>query len=72
VGTRFTILLANYTDRSAQVTIHNALGQQLYARDVQMPSGNELLAIPSDAWASGVYFVRVKTAGTNMVQRIVK
>lgn len=72
VGARFTILLANYTDRSAQVTIHNALGQQLYARDVQMPSGNELLAIPSDAWASGVYFVRVKTAGTNMVQRIVK
>lgn len=72
VGSRFTILLANYTDRSAQVTIHNALGQQLYGRDVQMPSGNELLTIPSEAWSSGVYFVRVKTAGTNMVQRIVK
>lgn len=72
VGSQFSILLANFNDPSAQITIHNAAGQLMYKNTVNLPAGNELLSIPSASWSQGVYFFRVKSASTNYVQRIMK
>lgn len=72
VGSQFSILLANFNDPSAAVTIHNAAGQLMYKNTANLPAGNELLLIPSASWSQGVYFVRVKSASTNYVQRIMK
>lgn len=72
VGSQFSILLAGYKDSSAQISIHNAAGQLMYHQTPNLPAGNELLTIPSGTWSQGVYFVRVKSASTNYVQRIVK
>jgi aminopeptidase N len=72
VGSQFSILLANFNDPSAQITIHNAAGQLMYKNNASLPAGNELLLIPSLSWSPGVYFVRVKSASANFVQRIVK
>lgn len=72
IGSQFSILLAGFTDASAQVTIHNAAGQLMYRQTPTLPAGNELLTIPCASWSQGVYFIRVKSASTNHVQRILK
>ena len=72
VGGQFSILLANFADPSAQITIHNSAGQLMYKNNASLPAGNELILIPSASWSQGVYFVRVKSASVNYVQRIMK
>lgn len=72
VGARFSVLLGNYQDKTADITIHNAAGQRVFAQSLQMPGGNDLVNIASASWASGVYFIRVQSANTHYVQRIVK
>jgi aminopeptidase N len=72
VGDQFSILLNNFTSNTAAVTVHNALGQLLWKQDIALPTGNDLLTIPSSSWARGVYVVRVRSNDMNFVKRIVK
>jgi hypothetical protein len=72
VGDQFSILLNNFTSNTAAVTVHSALGQLLWKQDIALPTGNDLLTIPSSSWARGVYVVRVRSNDMNFVKRIVK
>jgi hypothetical protein len=72
VGDQFTILLTNFTSPEASVTIHNAIGQLMYKKELSMQTGNNILNITSSGWSRGIYMLRVKNKDQNYVKRIVK
>jgi aminopeptidase N len=72
VGDQFSISLTKFSQPSASVTIHNAAGQLMYKKLLELPAGNDLLNIPSASWSSGMYVIRISSNGFNHVQRIIK
>jgi aminopeptidase N len=72
IGDQFAILLNNFTSPAASVTIHNAKGQLMWKQDIPLPTGNDLLTIPSSTWSRGIYFVRVRSKDSNFVKTILK
>lgn len=56
----------------AQVTVTDAAGRQIETMKVGLASGRTLLPLSTSAWASGVYFIQVKTAQEVKVQKVIK
>ncbi len=50
-----------------QVEVFNALGQQMSAQQITVGGGNSRFQIPVTGYADGIYFVRVRKSGSNVV-----
>ena len=50
--------------KSGNVTVYNAMGQQVYFQELQ--EGDSLLEIPTDNWEGGQYHAKIEIEGNNI------
>ncbi|HLO79497.1 MAG TPA: M1 family aminopeptidase [Chitinophagaceae bacterium] len=72
VGDQFNILLRNFSSDKAGITIHNAAGQLIWKQELSLPTGSDLLSIPSSTWSRGIYILSVNSKDSKFVKRIMK
>ncbi len=72
VGDQFNVLLRNFSADKANITIHNAAGQLIWKQEHSLPTGSDLLSIPSSTWSRGIYILSVKSKDSKFVKRIMK
>jgi hypothetical protein len=66
------VYLHNFNATNAQVTILNAVGQQMYRQSVTLTNGAEFLNIPSGSWSSGMYSIQVLAGDKKMVKQFIR
>ena len=66
------VYLHNFNASNAQVTILNAVGQQMYRQSVTLTNGAEFLNIPSGSWSSGMYSIQVLAGDKKMVKQFIR
>ncbi len=67
-----TIFIHDFTAATAHIQISNAAGQIMYKRTVTLTNGAELIQLPTQQWARGIYFVQVVAGGKKIVKEIVR
>lgn len=66
------VYLHNFNAANAQVTILNAVGQQMYRQSVKLTDGAEFLNIPSGSWSSGMYSIQVLAGDKKMLKQFIR
>jgi Secretion system C-terminal sorting domain len=72
VGDQFNVLLRNFSTDKASITIHNAAGQLIWKQELYIPTGADLITIPSSTWSRGIYMLSVKSKDSKFVKRMMK
>lgn len=67
-----SILLHDFRGTSANVNITNAKGQRMYMRAIGLINGAELIQIPTQNWAPGMYVILIDVAGKKIVKQVVR
>ena len=67
-----SILLHDFRGTSANVNITNAKGQRMYMRVIGLTNGAELIQIPTQNWAPGMYVILIDVAGKKIVKQVVR
>jgi len=50
------------TNTAGKVSVINLLGEVVSVEHRHFSSGNNMFSLPTDTWASGIYFVRLLTS----------
>ena len=66
------IFLHDFNAASAQINITNAAGQMTYKRTIALTNGAELIQLPTQQWARGIYFAQVVAGGKKIVKKITR
>jgi aminopeptidase N len=66
---RFFVYFRNFTIPQAFVLIYNSAGQLLYSRKVLLQNGSQMIAVPSNDWPHGIYFLTVRDENGLMISR---
>jgi aminopeptidase N len=72
VGDQFSVLLRNFSTDKAAITIHNAAGQLIWKQELSIPTGSDLISIPSSNWSRGIYMISVTSKDSKFVKRMMK
>jgi aminopeptidase N len=65
------IYMHDFNANSAEVQITNVKGQLMFKKSFALINGAELLQIPSQQWARGMYVVRVQAADKKIVKQLI-
>ncbi len=68
----FTIFLHDFNAASAYISIINAEGQLVYKKTTTLFNGAELLEVPTQQWAHGIYMVQVLAGGKKIVKQVIR
>jgi aminopeptidase N len=66
------VSLLNPTGNKLSLQLFNGLGQLVYQQEISMSGNNELLNIPVQRLARGVYYLKLKSNAVNTTRRIMR
>jgi aminopeptidase N len=66
------ISLLNPTDNRLSLRLLNSIGQLIYRKEIALSGNNELLAIPVQHLARGIYYLTLKSASVNITRKIMR
>jgi aminopeptidase N len=66
------ISLNNPTDTRMNLQLFNSIGQLVYSKEITLPGRNELLEIPVQHFARGIYYLRLKSTVFNITRKIMR
>jgi Secretion system C-terminal sorting domain len=72
VGDQFNVILRNFSADKASITIHNVAGQLIWKQELSLPTGADLITVPSSTWSRGIYILSVKSKDSKFVKRMMK
>jgi aminopeptidase N len=72
VGDQFNVLLRNFSADKASITIHNVAGQLIWKQELSIPTGADLITVPSSTWSRGIYILSVNSKDSKFVKRMMK
>ncbi|MBK7307881.1 MAG: T9SS type A sorting domain-containing protein [Chitinophagaceae bacterium] len=72
VGDHFYIYLRKMVAGTASINLYNALGQRIYARNINLVNGSEYVEVPSQYLAKGGYFLKINAGDFKFVKKLVK
>ncbi|MBK8785648.1 MAG: T9SS type A sorting domain-containing protein [Chitinophagaceae bacterium] len=72
VGNHFYIYMRKMVAGTASINLYNALGQRIYARNINLVNGSEYVEVPSQYLAKGVYFLKINAGDFKFVKKLLK
>lgn len=70
VASPMTVFIHDFNAGNADVHIVNATGQLMYKKNVVLVNGAEIVRIPTNSWAKGMYIVHVKAGDKKIIKRV--
>ena len=66
------LFMHDFNASAAEIRIVNALGQQVYHRQVPLVNGAEIVYISTRHWAKGVYQVQILAGNKKLVKQVIR
>jgi aminopeptidase N len=66
-----SILLHDFKDETASISIFNKLGQKMHSENVLLTYGTAQVTIATNKWAKGMYIIKVIAGGKTVVKQII-
>ncbi|MFZ1529406.1 MAG: M1 family aminopeptidase [Ferruginibacter sp.] len=65
-----TVYLHDFNADKALLTVYNAAGQRVYQKEISLNNGTEIFYLNTQAWAKGIYSVKINAAGKTIVKKL--
>ena len=72
IGNRFYISMRKMMAATANINLFNALGQRVYATNINLVNGSAYVEIPAQYLSKGVYFLKLNAGDLKLVKKLLK